>query len=198
MGKQQIHNITPDLLPLARPIDSLHEDPENAREHDAENIRAISELYKSPGQMKSIVVLENGRIIAGNGQFQAAKFLGWTHIACTVMRQGDLTPEAFDRMIELYAIGDNRSAELASWKNEMLAAKLMRLREAGVDLQEALSFNNRQLAVFMASLKQAEPEQRDEVGGNRWLLLIECPDEPTLQRLFAEMNERGVECKIMS
>ena len=34
--------IAPDLLPLARPIASLREDPQNARKHDKRNLAAIA------------------------------------------------------------------------------------------------------------------------------------------------------------
>ena len=75
------HNIHPSLLPLMLPIDEMHLDPANARTgHDVKRIAASLTQY---GQRKPLVVnkSEGGKIEAGNGTWQAAKSLGWTHVA---------------------------------------------------------------------------------------------------------------------
>jgi len=73
--------IAPDLAPLARPITSLHEDPQNARKHDKRNLEAIAKSLAEFGQRKPIVALHDGTVIAGNGTLAAARSLGWQEIA---------------------------------------------------------------------------------------------------------------------
>jgi DNA modification methylase len=64
------------------------------------------------------VVQRTGNIVrAGNGRVEAAKALGWTHIAAVVVDD-----ESADAVA--YAIADNRTAELAEWDNETLATLL--------------------------------------------------------------------------
>src|SRR5450432_1700492 len=61
-------------------IDTLSPDPENARRHGAKNLDAIVKSLRRFGQQKPIVVDSQGVVRAGNGQFAAAKILGWSHI----------------------------------------------------------------------------------------------------------------------
>ena len=101
------------LRPLAVPIDSLHEDPANARiGHDVERIAASLRQY---GQRKPIVVnrLQNGKIEAGNGTYRAAKSLGWSHVAVVYVDDDPATAAAF-------GIADNRVAEFSRWDEEVL------------------------------------------------------------------------------
>lgn len=108
-----IHNIVTDLLPLATPVADLHLDPANARTgHAVERIAASLAQY---GQRKPIVAnrSESNKVEAGNGLFQAAQRLGWTHVAAVFVEDDPTTAVAF-------GIADNRLAELSSWDYETL------------------------------------------------------------------------------
>lgn len=105
--------ITESLRPLAVPIESLHEDPANARVgHDVARIAASLKAY---GQRKPIVVnrLQDGKIEAGNGTYRAAKSLGWSHVAVVFVEDDPATAAAF-------GIADNRVAEFSRWDEEVL------------------------------------------------------------------------------
>lgn len=109
------HNINPALEGLMVAIDFVHYDTENLRKHSEENIKAIEVSYESHGQQKPIVVSTTGKVLAGNGQLQAAHNLGWSHIA-VITFSGDKD--------SAFAIADNRTAELASWDEENLLSVL--------------------------------------------------------------------------
>jgi site-specific DNA-methyltransferase (adenine-specific)/site-specific DNA-methyltransferase (cytosine-N4-specific) len=97
------------------PIDSVVLDPSNAMEHPIENLAAIRGSLAKYGQRKPIVVNRAGNIIeAGNGTWQAAKALGWTHIAAVFVEDDPSTAVG-------YAIADNRTAQLATWNYDILA-----------------------------------------------------------------------------
>lgn len=107
------HNIHPDLMALATPVDDLHQDPANARtDHDIVRLAGSLAQY---GQRKPLVVnrSESNKIEAGNGTWQAVKFLGWTHVAAVFVEDSPTTAAA-------YAIADNRLAELSRWDYEAL------------------------------------------------------------------------------
>jgi DNA modification methylase len=105
--------ISESLRPLAVPIDSLHEDPANARVgHDVARIAASLKAY---GQRKPIVAnrLQDGKIEAGNGTYRGAKSLGWSHIAVVFVDDDPATAAAF-------GIADNRVGEFSRWDEDVL------------------------------------------------------------------------------
>jgi hypothetical protein len=124
------------------PLDSLKPDPRNARAHDERNVKAVMDSLREHGQRKAIVVQR--RVIgdvpdgvdavdlivrAGNATCEAARRLGWTHVAAVIVDEGDT--EAVK-----YALRDNRSAELAEWDLPNLGAELRALRDDGVALED--------------------------------------------------------------
>lgn len=101
-------NIVESLRPLAVPIDTVHLDPANARTgHALDRIAASLQQY---GQRKPIVVNRNesNKIEAGNGTWQAAKSLGWSHIAVVFVEDDPQTAVG-------YGIADNRLGDLSTW-----------------------------------------------------------------------------------
>ena len=112
-------------------IKDLTPDPQNARQHDEKNLKAIQGSLKEFGQRKPIVITEAGVIVAGNGTVEAAKRLGWTKIDA-VKVPGDWTPD----QVKAFALADNRTAELASWNSEILSAQIRELDEADFPILE--------------------------------------------------------------
>jgi DNA modification methylase len=112
-------------------IKDLTPDPQNARQHDDKNLKAIQGSLKEFGQRKPIVITEAGVIVAGNGTVEAAKRLGWLEIQAVTV-PGDWTPE----QTKAFALADNRTAELASWSPEVLASQLVELEAAGFEIEE--------------------------------------------------------------
>ena len=115
--------IVDQLQHLAVPIDTLHPDASNARKHNEKNMDAIVASLHKFGQRTPIVVQKSGMIVrAGNGRLAAAKSLGWSHIAAVIVDDSSVDAVSF-------AIADNRTAELAEWDKETLAALLNSLDE---------------------------------------------------------------------
>jgi ParB-like chromosome segregation protein Spo0J len=112
-------------------IQDLTPDPENARQHDEKNLKAIMGSLEEFGQRKPIVVTQAGIIVAGNGTVEAAKRLGWLDIQA-VRVPNDWTP----KQIKAFALADNRTAELASWNSIKLAEQLIDLEEADFQIEE--------------------------------------------------------------
>lgn len=109
------NHIVKALVPLIVDIASLTPDPNNGRLHPERNMDAIKASLRLYGQMKPIVVRKKGMIVvAGNGTMEAAKQLGWTKIAASVVEMTDVEAAG-------YGLADNRSAELAQWDFEVVA-----------------------------------------------------------------------------
>ncbi len=167
--------IIDSLKGLAVPIDSLKQDPRNARLHPERNLEALRTSLRYYGQRKPIVVRKNdSRIIAGNGLWQAAKDLGWTEIAAVFVDDDDATAAA-------YALMDNQSALLAEWDPNILGEIMADLISADFDLDltgfdstelNAIADVSESLRDVMPQLDSAE-ELREEWGvglGDLWLL----------------------------
>ena len=112
-------------------IEQLKLDPNNARKHDNANLEAIAGSLTQFGQRKPIVISQENTVVAGNGTLTAAKWLGWTEI--DVVR----VPADWDTdRIKAFALADNRTAELASWDDEVLNQQLAELDAAGYEISE--------------------------------------------------------------
>ena len=121
--------IAEDLKGLAVEVEDLVSDPANARLHPERNMRALAASLRVYGQRKPVVVRREGMVvIAGNGTLEAARSLGWTHIAAVIVEDDALTATG-------YAIADNRTGELAEWDYEGLAKLLEELKDGDVDLE---------------------------------------------------------------
>lgn len=120
--------MNPDLNVVVVPVVDLVPDPENARKHSAKNLDAIAGSLRLFGQRRPLVV--HGQVvIAGNGTLEAAKSLGWTHVAIT------RTPADWSvEQARAYALADNRTAELADWDDRILADQLVELDAVGWDV----------------------------------------------------------------
>lgn len=65
---------------VSLPLDALHPDPSNARQHGERNLEAIRASLATFGQVEPLVIhAPTRRVIGGNGRLAAMKALGWTH-----------------------------------------------------------------------------------------------------------------------
>ena len=116
--------IAADLQPLAQPVANYKSDPNNARMHDERSIQGVLDSLQQFGQRKPIVVHKETMIVkAGNGTLEAAKRLGWTHIAVVHIDEDGKSSDA-------YALADNRTGELSEWDFEQLVDVIEELKGA--------------------------------------------------------------------
>ena len=173
------------------PIAELDLDPANVRQHDEKNLAAIKSSLKRFGQQKPIVVDPKGIVIAGNGTLTAARALGWDRIRIvrTQLEGSEATA---------YAIADNRTAELATWDDDALMQQLSALDLEDSALVEAAGFSAAELEGMVDGLlgeKDIKEISMDDVKEN--CLFVTCENEGQLQSLFNELEERGLEVKLV-
>jgi ParB-like chromosome segregation protein Spo0J len=107
-------------------LSALTPDPRNARTHSDRNLKLIALALQEVGAARSIVVDEDGVILAGNATVTAAQAAGIDRVRFVdadgseiiAVRRTGLTSEQKRRL----ALLDNRTAELAAWDSEVLAS----------------------------------------------------------------------------
>lgn len=104
------------------PVGDLHVHPSNPRRGD------LAEIAKSLGrwgQVRAILALPDGTIVAGNHTYLAAVELGWTHVA--VVRN----TFASDQEARAYLLADNRLGDQGEYDRAELALFLEDLERTG-------------------------------------------------------------------
>lgn len=116
------------MLKEIKTISDLTPDPNNARRHTPRNVGMIEAALHEVGAARSIVVDEDGVILAGNATVEAAGNAGIGKVQVVdsdgetiiAVRRSGLTSEQKRKL----ALFDNRAAELAEWNIEALAKVL--------------------------------------------------------------------------
>ena len=186
--KVELAWIDEKLRPLAVPIGELEHDPANARKHDEANLRAIKASLSKYGQVQAVVAnSKNRQVVIGNGRLEAAKQLGWTHLAA-IFRP--LTPEE-QRVL---AIADNRTSELATWDQPVLDAQLAILQSDDPEL-----FDDLLLIDLMSDPIEDPPEEAVvEVTSEVCELVVACKDNRDRKQLWERMKAEGRGCRLLT
>lgn len=136
------HNICPELKDQALSLDVLV--PWDVNPHSGD-VPAIMASYEQFGQLKPIVVHTNGddtyTIMAGNHQAEAAKRLGWTHIAATRFIGTRKQAIAF-------ALADNRTTQLGSDDPVLLHEAVVSVIDEYPEMFDSLGWDDFQMAAM--------------------------------------------------
>jgi len=131
----------------------LKPDPKNTRIHDTHNIDIIKNSLSKFGQYRPFVVQKKGMVIrVGNGMYQAMQELGWTEADAEVK---DLTDEEATAL----SIIDNRSAEVATWDEKLLADIL---KDMPKDFQALTGFDADEISKMLFENTGEEKHQLSE------------------------------------
>ena len=150
-------------------------------------------------QQTPVVRDADGVVRKGNGTLQAARILGWSHIAVA-----DSTLRG--RAAEMYAVADNRSgdAEVGSeWDDVALAEFLAELQadpetDATATGFEALEIQN-QIDLAMAELGgDVETESRGVEVKESYGVLVTCQNEADQRAVYTLMHKRGYRCRVVT
>jgi len=114
MAAVKVWKGSPSLAKRLALIDSLTPHPRNRRRGDVERIARSLDAF---GQLKAVVVDADSTVLAGHHVIQAARKLGWTHVAVDTT---DLTGDA----ALAFLIADNRLSDIATWDEQGLIGDL--------------------------------------------------------------------------
>lgn len=138
-----------------RKVDTLIPFARNPRTHSDAQVAKLAASIVEFGWTNPVLVDGSHGIIAGHGRLAAARKLGLTEVP--VIELGHLSPA----QKRAYVIADNRLALDAGWDEEMLAAELAELSEAGYDL-DLTGFDADELADIMAGEEATTEGETDE------------------------------------
>ena len=152
----ELAHIEEAIRQLAVPIDTLKSASKNARKHSQRNIEAVKNSLKGFRQQTPVVYDDKGEVIKGNATLEAAKLLGWTHIAAVKTTLSDMQAVA-------YGIADNRTgdAEVGSqWDEDSLAELLGMLDN---DLQMDAGFEDFEVQEITLDLEDYSRDFSDDL-----------------------------------
>jgi hypothetical protein len=132
-------------------VDTLTPLPGNPRRGDLESVKRSLTAF---GQQKPIVVSRaSNEVIAGNHTLLAARALGWESID---VAWSDLTPA----QAKAYAAADNRTHDLGTYDDELLAALLNQIDD---DLLPATGYDDFELVRLLGTEETPDFEPVNEL-----------------------------------
>jgi ParB-like chromosome segregation protein Spo0J len=183
-----------------RRITDLTADPKNARRHPARNVELIAGLLGQVGAARSIVIDEEGVVLAGNGVLAAAGRAGIEKVrvvdadgkTLVAVRRSGLTRRQKTQL----AVGDNRTNELSTWDAPALTGLA---DEVGLDLAE-IGFTPEELAQLDADLEKGDPAGPVEEAtvGESFQVVVECRDEAEQQQIYDRLVGEGMKCRVLT
>ncbi len=178
--------ITADLRALAVPIGDLHEDPANARKKHA--VERIAGSLREYGQRRPFVVnrSQGNKIEAGNGTYQAARLLGWSHVAVVFVEDDPATAAGF-------GIADNRLGDLSEFDLVILEELITVTGDmfTGFDAAEIDDLFNKSDAD--ASGSDPGPGGYKEQYG----VIVICAHEAEQEQVYNQLLELGYNCRVV-
>lgn len=190
-------NISPQLQPLAAPLDRLKLLDRNARKGD---VKTIAKSYARFGQRKPLVARITGEtdegeltgvVIAGNHQYLAAKQLGWDEIAVVWTDDDDATARAF-------ALADNRLSELGTVDDDILADNLRDIMDFDATLLDAIGYNDKVLDKLLSDSLGDSDSAAPQLGDIIYRLVITCADEEEQAVMMQDLDELGIAYEVQA
>jgi DNA modification methylase len=139
------------MLPLAK----IRPYPGNPR-HNEQAIAAVARSIEEYGFCQPIVLDTQGVIIVGDTRFKAAQRLDLAEVPVYIA--AGLSPA----QAKAYRLADNKTAELATWNEELLLQELLDLERLNFDL-DLTGFAADELAQLMAADPQEGLTDPDEI-----------------------------------
>lgn len=139
-NERAVARIATSLTDQTVAIDELTPHPENPRRG---NINAIAASLSRFGQVKPVLALPSGTIVAGHHVYYAARHLGWDKIAAVRVEMDEERARA-------YLLADNRIAELGTYDSDLLGRLLAEVE--GLDGLEGTGYSQEDLQNFFSSL----------------------------------------------
>lgn len=144
------------------PIANFGLDPRNAMDHPLRNQEVVTSSLKRFGPGRSIVV-KDGTVIAGNCTIESAAEAGFTDVI--TVKPGPHQLVAVDRSdwtaeeATQYGLADNRSSQLASFKNEVLIDQIDAMP---LELADELGWTEVEIAAIRLDLWPLPDDKDDE------------------------------------
>ena len=186
--------IIPDLASLAYPVTKLIPLPGNPRKGDVD---AVARSYEQFGQRKPIVARRSDNaVLAGNHQLAAAQQLGWKKIAVVWVDDDEATAAAF-------AAADNRTADLGTYDDELLAALLATVQAADDEaLLAATGYDEFDIAALTTDGAPGSagylPTPEDDSYTEQYGVTVLCADADEQEDVYNRLTKEGYSVRVVT
>lgn len=185
---------TKDVTTLA----DLTPDPKNARRHTPRNVGQIETAIGEVGAARSIVIDEDGLVLAGNATVEAAAKQGIERVQVVdadgetiiAVRRSGLTARQKTRL----ALLDNRAAETAEWDEGVLAEL------AETDALDGLWTDAELAAILGGGLVDDDPlggVNMDDRYTSQYGVVVVCETEAEQETVYNRLLGEGYTCRVV-
>ncbi|MBV9824317.1 MAG: ParB N-terminal domain-containing protein [Alphaproteobacteria bacterium] len=137
------------------PVKSLRPYAGNPRTHSKKQVQQIADSIRRFGFTNPVLIGEDGEIIAGHGQVEAAKLLGLESVPTLRLAHLDAAQR------RAYVLADNKLALNAGWDQELLAIELQGLIAVDFDI-EVTGFSPTEIDLVLDEARESSPEASAE------------------------------------
>jgi len=192
MPRRRTASLAVVTAPTETTLEALLQDPKNARRRTQRSTEMIERSLREFGAARSLVVDENGVILAGNGTAEAAAAIGIERVVVVpadgrtliAVQRTDLSPVQKAE----YGIADNRSSDTSAFSGEAL--NLLLEEHADLDLSPWFTDDEFKALVDDIDEREEEPPAPPEEKGLSVQLTF--PDQQALaefQQLMGRLAE---------
>ena len=174
-----------------RKVDALIPYARNARTHSEEQVAQLAASIKEWGWTTPVLIDEDGEIIAGHGRVMAARKLDIDEIP-TMTASGWTKAQK-----QAYVLADNQLPQNAGWDMDLLSVEMKDLNSEGFDLS-LIGFDANYLTAVMYPDELGTNPDNIVTDENKHIIIIELTSEMDCQTLYEELEQRGLNCKLMS
>lgn len=171
-------------------ISDLQFDDKNFNQHTAKGMGLLEKSLQQFGAGRSILIDKDNNIIAGNGIVEAAGNIGLEDVQIVesdgkkiiAVKRTDVSLNSEEG--RQMALADNATAaEDLAWDNDAISEVSA---EFGFDPGDWISDWD----------KEKGEDKFQDIDENQFVVEVYCDDEEMQEKLFNEMQERGIKCKI--
>ena len=169
-------------------MEEIKFDSRNYRIHGDKNKELIAKSLDECGAGRSIVVDDDGEIIAGNGIYEAwgdrpVKVIESDGSELVVVHRTDLKRKDFRR--DKLAIMDNSTSDSSKFDIELL----------NIDF-ENLELEN--MGIEISEIKEKEMKDLSDKLKEFYEVVVECQSEEEQEQIFMQLNEMGLKCRLLT
>lgn len=192
MARRSNPSLAAVTAPTETTLEVLLQDPKNARRRTQRSTGMIERSLREFGAARSLVVDENGVILAGNGTAEAAASIGIEKVlviptdgrTLVAVQRMDLSPAQKAE----YGVADNRSSDLSEFDGKALNALL----EEHADLDLSPYFNDDEWKDLVDGIDEEPPPPDNPPKDQGLTVQLNFPDQEALskfQQLLARLAE---------
>lgn len=182
MAPRRSPSMVPVSVPTVTSLEALTQDPKNARRRTQRSTGMLERSLQEFGAARSLVIDENGVILAGNGTAEAAAAVGIEKVlvvpadgrTLVAVQRTDLSPAQKAE----YSVADNRSSDLS----EFDGASLAMLLDDHPTLDLSPWFNDQEFKELVQGLDEQPPPPPPgpDSTGDGLTVQLTFPDQPAL------------------